>query len=380
MERVLGRLGTVGPGLPTLVVVSGVHGNEPAGVEASREVTRALADRSDRLRGSVVFLVGNVQALALKRRYVDRDLNRAWTPAGVAAVQNGPPDGGGVGASPAEDAEQRELLEVFDTVLSEAGGPVYVLDLHTTSGAGGAFSTVADTLRNRAVAMALPVPLVLGLEELVAGTLHEYLATRGCITVAFESGQHEEPAAVDRAEAGIWILLAATGVAAESDLPELAGARKRLALDSDGLPRVLEMRHRHPVAPEDAFRMHPGYGNFHRVRRGEVVAQDRDGGVEIPETGRILMPLYQAQGQDGFFVVRSFSEFWLTLSRVLRKIGMGRWVHWLPGIRLHPHRPDALVVNRRVARFYALQVLHLLGYRRHEEDGDLLVVLRQNHE
>jgi succinylglutamate desuccinylase len=377
MERVLGRLGRAGPGEPTLVVVGGVHGNEPAGVEASQRVSRALASREDLLRGEVVFVAGNLQALALGRRFVDRDLNRAWTTAGVAALlerQNG------VGAEQsAEDAEQRELLTLLDGILDTAEGPVFCLDLHTTSGTGGAFSTVADTLRNREVALALPVPLVLGLEELVEGTLHEYLGTRGCITLAFESGQHAESAAVDRAEAGIWIILAATGLALESDLPEVAPSRAELARDSVALPRVLEMRYRHAVGEDDAFRMRPNYANFQLVERGEAVADDRHGPVRLTEDARLLMPLYQAQGQDGFFLVREFSAFWLTASRALRAIGFGRFVHWLPGIRLHPSRADALIVNRRVARFYALQVLHLLGYRRELDDGETLVVLRQSH-
>ena len=377
MERVLGRLGRAGPGEPTLVVVGGLHGNEPAGVEASQRVARALAPRNDLLRGEVVFVAGNLQALALGRRFVDRDLNRAWTAAGVAALldrQNG------VGTEESsEDSEQRELLTLLDGILDDAKGPVFCLDIHTTSGTGGAFSTVADTLRNREVALALPVPLVLGLEELVEGTLHEYLGTRGCITLAFESGQHAESRAVDRAEAGIWIILGATGLARESDLPEVIAARRELARDSAALPRVLEMRYRHAVGAEDAFRMRPGYSNFQIVREGEAVADDRRGPVTLEEDARLLMPLYQAQGQDGFFLVREFSAFWLSVSRALRAIGFGRFVHWLPGIRLHPTRDDALIVNRRVARFYALQVLHLLGYRRELDDGDTLVVLRQSH-
>jgi succinylglutamate desuccinylase len=377
MERVLGRLGRAGPGAPTLVVVGGVHGNEPAGVEASQRVSRALGPREGLLRGEVVFVAGNLQALALGRRFVDRDLNRAWTSEGVAALLERHND---VGADQtAEDAEQRDLLLLLDGILDDAQGPVFCLDLHTTSGIGGAFSTVADTLRNRAVALKLPVPLVLGLEELVEGTLHEYLGTRGCTTLAFESGQHAESRAVDRAEAGIWIILAATGLAAEADLPELAPARKELAKDSARLPRVLEMRYRHAVEEADAFRMRPGYANFQAVRRGESVADDREGPVTVREEARLLMPLYQDQGQDGFFLVREFSAFWLSVSRLLRAVGFGRFVHWLPGIGLHPSRADALVVNRRVARFYALQVLHLLGYRRELDDGDTLVVLRQSH-
>lgn len=379
MERVLARLGRHEPGAPTLIVVGGMHGNERAGVEASHRVARVLASRAELLEGSVVFLAGNLQALALGRRFVDRDLNRAWTSEGVAALQRRSIEDSGEPPL-AEDAEQRELMAVLDEILAEAEGLVYLLDLHTTSGTGGPFSTVADDLRNRRIALQLPVPMVLGLEELVEGTLHEYLATRRCITVAFETGQHDEPASVDRAEAGIWIMLEATGVAPEGALDEVEPARERLERDTARLPRVLEMRYRHPVEPEDAFRMHAGYGNFQRIRRGEILAEDRDGPVVAPETARILMPLYQAQGQDGFFVVRSFSNFWLTVSLVLRRLGADRWVHWLPGIRIHPTRAEARIVDRRVARFYALQLLHLLGYRRHEEEGARLVVVRQTHE
>ncbi|NNK63252.1 MAG: hypothetical protein HKO98_08550 [Gemmatimonadetes bacterium] len=376
----LGRLGMQGAGAPTLMVVGGLHGNEPAGVEAARRVNAALTGRSAKLEGTVVFVAGNLQALARGRRYIDRDLNRAWTSSRVEALLASAERGDGEALPEAEDVEQRELLSLIEVTLTEAQGPVFVLDLHTTSGTGGAFSTVSDTLRNRSIALQLPVPLVLGLEELVEGTLHEYLGTRGCITVAFESGQHDEQRAADRAEAAIWILLAATGVGAEPALPELARARKLLALDAEGLPQVFEMRYRHAIDNADSFRMRPGYRNFQPVRRREQVGDDADGPVRVPEKGRLLMPLYQDQGEDGFFVVREFKPFWLSLSKKLREIGFHRYVHLLPGIRLHPEREDILVVDRRVARFYALQLLHLLGYRRHAERGPVLEVLRQNHE
>jgi hypothetical protein len=42
----------------------------------------------------------------------------------------------------------------------------------------------------------------------------------------------------------------------------------------------------------------------------------------------------------------------------------------------HPDRDDALVVDGRVTRRYALRLLHLLGYRSVEEDEDRLVVER----
>jgi predicted deacylase len=370
--RILGEVGPSGPG-PTLLVVSALHGNEPAGVEASRRVLDRLEERAGGLRGRVLFMVGNRAALRAGVRYLARDLNRAWTASRLERLASGIHDG-------PEDTEQRELLEELDRILSVASGPVYALDLHTTSGSEGVFTTVGDTLENRALARALPVPLVLGLEELVEGTLHDYLASRGVVTVSFESGQHEEPEAVARAEAAVWILLAATGLLPESQVPELGPSRSRLSRAGRELPRVVELRHRHPIREGDGFRMRPGFRNFEPIRRGDRVASDRRGPVTVPHSGRILMPLYQALGEDGYFVVRDFRVHWLHVSRVLRKLEAHRFVHLLPGIRRDPLRPQVLIVNRVVARWYALQLMHLLGFRRYREDGDTLVVLKQGAE
>ena len=40
-------------------------------------------------------------------------------------------------------------------------------------------------------------------------------------------------------------------------------------------------------------------------------------------------------------------------------------------------RPDAVVVERRVARWFAIQLFHLLGYRIHEEDGSRIILRRR---
>lgn len=372
VPRVLGRVEGSAAG-PTLVCVGGLHGNEPAGIHALERVLPSLEARRERVRGRFVALAGNLAALREGRRFVVRDLNRAWTPERLWALTRG--DGSAMRGS--EDREQRELLRAIADAVQGSRGPVYFLDLHTTSGSGGPFTTVADTLPNRSFALAFPVPLILGLEELVDGTLLEHLGDRGFVSAVFESGQHEEPRAVDRAEAAVRIAVAETGLLREEDLKGVADARKLLRGDTRRLPRVLEMRYRHPVDDHDGFRMEPGYENFQRVRRGEPLARDRDGEVVAPESARILMPLYQAQGHDGFFVVREFRPFWLHLSTGLRRLHLASVVHWLPGIRKLPERDDALVVDQRIARWYALQLLHLLGFRKHLEHGDELVVVRR---
>ena len=369
VDRVLGRVRGARSG-PTLLCVGGMHGNEPAGVYALQSVLEQLSNLSDEMAGEFVALAGNRTALAEGRRWVDRDLNRAWTVDRLEHLRNG-------GPKDAEDREQVELLDAIEAVVEEARGPVYVLDLHTTSGPGAPFSTFGDTLPNRDFAEHIPVPMILGLEELVKGTLLGFLGAHGLVAVAFESGQHLEPKAVDRAEVGIWISLVTAKLLPESRLPMLAAGKKSLQRESIGLPRALEMRYRHDVAPGDGFRMKPGYQNFQHVTQGEVLAGDARGDVTVDEKSRILMPLYQEQGDDGFFLVREFSSFWLRVSYVLRCAEVERIAHWLPGVSRDPEEPDTLHVNKHVARWFAKQLFHLLGFRELEDVGEHLAMRRR---
>lgn len=357
---------------PLLLCVGGLHGNEPAGVQALEAVVRELRARRERIRGDFVAVAGNLEALAAGRRFVAYDLNRAWTEERSRSF-NGTGAGTAAVAVAGEDREASRLLGVLAQVAERRRGPVYVLDLHTTSGGGGAFTTTADFLGNRRFAMSIPAPLVLGLDEAVAGTLIGYLDGFGYTTAVFECGQHEEPAARDRAVRAIWLAVRAAGLLAEADVPEARRGFKALRSAYRALPRVLEVKYRHPVVPEDGYRSRPGLLNFQPVRAGDVLGDDRRGRVAAPETGRILMPLYQEQGEDGFFVVREFSPLWLRLSRVLRRAGVGRLAHWLPGVRRRPESPGTIVVDRRVARWGALGVLRLLGYRPQSDDGRTLV-------
>jgi succinylglutamate desuccinylase len=353
--------------------VAGIHGNEPAGVLGAQRVIPSLNGGDDHIRGEFLALAGNREALSRRSRFVDEDLNRIWQSSRIQTLLQREPGS-------TEEKELQELVGELQAASAGARGPVFVIDLHTTSSHGGAFATVSDTLPNRAFAMRIPTPLVLGLEELVEGTMLGYMGSKGYVVAGFESGQHDDPGSVDRAEAALWIALSAAGLIKEEKFPEVGQSRRLLAEGTRELPRAVEMRYRRGLQPGDGFRMRPGYRNFQLVAEGEVVASDADGDIRAPETARMLMPLYQSQGEDGFFIVRDFSRLWLTLSWLLRFLRLDRAVHLLPGVSRHPTRPDTLVVDRRVARWYALQLFHLLGFRRHLEEEDRLVVVRRSHD
>jgi succinylglutamate desuccinylase len=373
VDRVLGSVRGSLPG-PTLLAVAGLHGNEPAGVLALQRVVRALNGRDSSVRGEFAALAGNRTALLQGRRFIDHDLNRAWRASGGGELEAEDPDR----TEPAsETIERSELKAIIEEIVTRARGPVYFLDLHTSSGPARPFSTVMDSLASRKFAMGISVPLVVGLGEQVEGTLLGHLADRGIPGMVFEGGQHNDAYSVDASEAGVWLALAAAGVLPEAGTPELERARRLLVTATLGLPPVMELSFRHPVTEKDGFRMHAGYRSFQLVSAGQVVAEDRTGPIEVPEDGRLLMPLYQSQGEDGFFLVREFHPFWLNVSEVLRRLRVARTLHWFPGIRKDPESADRLQVDKRLARWFTMEVLHLLGYRRSLTRGDWLVVIRQ---
>ena len=360
---------------PTLIIVGGIHGNEPAGVLAAERVWRRLERRRVALHGEIVLLRGNTRALEQRVRYIDADLNRQWTAENVRTAES--KQGGATEAS--EFLEQRELLALMKQAVSRARGEIYFLDLHTTSAHGKPFATVGDTMRNRRFALTFPVTIVLGLEEQIDGTLLEYVNNLGAITMGLEAGQHEAMSSVDNHEAVIWIATASTGNFRPEDLPELDQSRSLLKQASGGM-KLVEVRYRHVIVPEDEFEMEPGFDNFQTVRRGDLLAQDRTGQLKASETGLILMPLYQKLGNDGFFLVREVKRFWLRLSGLLRKLKVGRYVHLLPGVRRDQLNENVLIINTHVARILPLQVFHLLGFRRLRWTDKYLVVSRRAYD
>ncbi|MCM3870802.1 MAG: succinylglutamate desuccinylase/aspartoacylase family protein, partial [Pyrinomonadaceae bacterium] len=317
---------------PTLIVVGGIHGNEPAGALAARRIVADLQRKRSKLHGEVVLLSGNIRALARRVRYVDADLNRHWTPQNISAARSATKSQSHGAAAKSEDLELRELLVQFEQATDRAQGEVYFLDLHTTSAHGVPFCTVGDTLRNRKFALNFPATIVLGLEEQIEGTMLEYVNNLGAVTMGFEAGQHDAPTSIDHHEAVIGIALIAAGLLLPEDAPEFELFRAGLERAGGGA-RIVEVRQRHAISPRDEFIMKPGFENFHPVERGQIVARDRHGEIPASETGLVLLPLYQKLGDDGFFLGRKVKLLWLKLSAVLRRLGMGNYVHFLPGVR-----------------------------------------------
>ena len=123
--------------------------------------------------------------------------------------------------------------------------------------------------------------------------------------------------------------------------------------------------------------MEPGFRSFDPVEKGQVLAHDRHGDLRAHEDGRILLPLYQHQGLDGYFLVRPVHLFWLKIASALRILKLDRFVRWLPGVSRHESDEHSIVVDPSVARWYTVQIFHLLGFRRRQSKAEMLVFTRR---
>lgn len=371
-QRELGRyLGKL-PG-PLVICIGGIHGNEPAGALALEVVLKKLHDGSPPFRGEMIALAGNVNALNSGVRYRQQDLNRMWAPDRINELNAQLIDQ----PATAEEAEQRELLEIIKTALAGHNGEAVFLDLHTTSSNGSPFAIISDTLINRRLALELDVPIILGLEENLDGTILNYVNELGHAAIGFEAGQHRSPASLLNHEAAVWTTLVAAGCIKPYYIHEFFDLRQHLKRTVNGAPRVMELRYRHGISDTDQFAMQPGFSNFTPVAKGQLLANDRQGSITSPEDALLFMPLYQSQGEDGFFLVREVSLFWLKVSAYLRKWNFDRLLPYLPGVHRLPDSRQSLRINTQIAHWFVIEICHLLGFRKHSQKSGMLIVSRR---
>lgn len=354
---------------PLVLIVVGQHGNEARGLDAARVLLGELpeVDADGRaVHGRIVVLTGNRAALARGVRHQGRDLNRLWTEAEVGALETR-----AAADDCPDEAELRELhAALMGEIATQPSREVILVDLHSTSAGGSGFTIVADSIPSRALASALPLPVILGLEERLDGPLLTWMAAQAYTALVLEGGQHDDPTTERTCVAALWLLLARARVV-DGDHPRIAPARVHLERVSHGVPRVMDLSYVHPVAPGDTYVMEPGWRNFMRVCRDQSLALQNGEVVQAPLDGYMLMPLYQGLGKEGYFLCRPVSGTWLALSRWARRSRLELVLRLAPGVRSMDRRAGTCRTRRGLPRS-VIGALHLFGYRKRvltDDDG-----------
>lgn len=369
-NRILGQFFGTNEG-PTVIIFAGIHGNEKAGVYASDKVIQGIQKENVRLKGNLHFLLGNINALKKGIRFDKVDLNRIWQSAHIEELEffNGDLF--------AEEREQRDLLYIIKQILLNEPGPFYFLDLHTTSSSSVPFITISDSLNNRKFSSNFPIPVVLGIEEYLDGPLLTFINEYGHIALGFEGGAHEAESSVVNCEAFIWSALVHSKCI---DKKQLESYQKYVDVLSDlGCKyQFFAIKYRYELKKGENFLMNPGFENFESIKKNEYLAVTD--GVEItsPQKGRIFMPLYQELGEDGFFILKRISKFWLGLSKIVRKLKFNHLLRMIPGVNKDPANNYTLIVDPKVARFMTLPIFHMFGYRKQIYKDDKLHFIKRD--
>jgi len=345
-------------GAPTLIFLAGIHGNETSGLYAIQKVFKKIKSSAIPVQGNIYAISGNLNALKKGIRYEDVDLNRIWNHDQIRlySIKNN---------SLSKDVqEQIEIYELVKKILTIEKGPFIFLDMHSTSAQTTPFITISDAINNRKFTKKIPVPIVLGIEEHLDGTFLSYMNEFGHVALGFEAGQHNDIQAIKNCEAFIWLSLVNAGCIYKKNIKIYKKSKKLLQNLSNLNGKFYEIDFRYPINQKDSFLMHPNFVNFDPVKKYQHLATNNKKPVFSPIKGLIFMPLNQKQGDDGFFIVTKISVFWLSLSRLLRKIKFYYFLRLLPGIRQYKHDENILIVKRKTANTLALRIFHLLGYRK----------------
>ncbi|HEU4373061.1 MAG TPA: succinylglutamate desuccinylase [Telluria sp.] len=245
----------------SVLVSVGVHGDETGPIEVLAQVLDALSQQPSALAVDLMVCVGNIDAIAAGKRFIDADLNRMFR------VQRGSL------AGTAEAARADAMVQATTDFFAGAGPVRWHLDLHTAirPSVYPTFAVVPDLVAEQPKAA-----LVGWLGQASIGAIIMNPQSAG--TYSYYSAEHHGAAAST-------VELGRVGTLGQNDLSLFADVETALAdLLRGAAPAQAKVApHVFKVAQEiiklsDAFTMAFGKEthNFTALKAGEIIATDGD--------------------------------------------------------------------------------------------------------
>jgi succinylglutamate desuccinylase len=295
-DRLIGKVEGDYPG-PLIIIIGGLHGNEDSGVIALEQVFKTIQQEKIPIKGKLLGLKGNIEAIKSGSRFIDYDMNRCWYDHHIHALL--------FGQAKRESSEDYEVLDLLEWIHGEAEGRFaskVIMDLHATSSENGVFIVIPQEESRLEIPESMNIPIIFGLEKKIGGTLLNFFPSQDFISFAFEGGLIGSEIAVKLHMTGVWDVLFSSGCIEVEREERHHDVLEYIRNDQMPHPTQVSIQYRHAINRQDEFKMLPGFANFQSVLEGEVLAMDRSGKVKSPMDGLIIMPLYQDSGNDGFFI------------------------------------------------------------------------------
>tara|TARA_B100000579_G_scaffold214240_1_gene175177 strand:- start:7386 stop:10157 length:2772 start_codon:yes stop_codon:yes gene_type:complete len=292
-ERVIGNYHSNNENI--IIFIASIHGNETSGSIALKKVFQEVRDSNIKMEGTVIGLIGNMAAAKNNMRYIDCDMNRMWTNNIINSKSNN------------HTNEKKELLmlkELIDKIIAlKKKKNITIIDLHNTSSPNGVF-TIVNNLREKNLANSLKIPTINNLFSKVKGSLAAHYSDKGIASIVFEGGAIGDPASINNHEAGIWKILEKRNFITKNLIPKQALRNKKEMRDfSAKTTGFYEVKYIYKIKGKEDFIMNPNMQNFEKLKKGQSIARNQDGPITAPMNGYLLMPLYQKQGKEGFYII-----------------------------------------------------------------------------
>jgi hypothetical protein len=209
---------------------------------------------------------------------------------------------------------------------------------------------------------------VLGIEEYLSGPLLSYINQLGYVSLGFESGQHDDVDAVLNCLSFIYLSLVFTEIIKKEDLADFEIHYNQLQHQSKNVRHVFEVTYLYKIKQNENFKMLNGFKSFQKITKGKRLAISDSKEIFSKYNARIFMPLYQKQGEEGFFIIKIIKPFFLKMSELLRRYKGDNLLVLLPGVSWQDRQKGVLSVNLKVTRFLAKQIFHVFGFRSQQLD------------
>ncbi len=278
----------------TSVLVSvGVHGDETGPIEVLAYVLDALSRQPAALAVDLMVCVGNIDAIAAGKRFIDADLNRMFR------AQRGSL------AGTAEAARADAMVQATAGFFNGAGPVRWHLDLHTAirPSVYPTFAVVPELIADKPKAA-----LIEWLGQAAIGAI--ILNPQSAGTYSYYSAEHHGAAAST-------VELGRVGTLGQNDLTQFADVDRALAglLRGEDLATAKAAPHVFLVAQEivklsDSFQMAFGREthNFTALKAGEVIATDGDTVYRVRHAEELVVfpnPDVRVGLRAGLMVVRA---------------------------------------------------------------------------
>lgn len=270
---------------PHIMFVGGTHGSEPAGVVAGVEIHKILNLGEVKLKkGKVTFVLGNPEAFTNGKRFVEKNLNRAFS------------------EEISDNLEGLRVKEFRDYFVAQKVD--YLIDLHSVSVGDIQMVIYFQDLDTQKAAMEFsPIGThLLANTEAIPGTLMEEINRFGGKGFAIECGNHNDPKTIEVARYHIISCMRYFGLVeyTDFDLPCLDISTQVCTYE------VFDM-----IRPQLGFKfVNPDVATGTFVKEGEIFATFEGGEYKAIQDLYIVMPDLRPNIRDhdaGFLCTRNIS-------------------------------------------------------------------------